>query len=249
MRLLTCNMLILCVAAAMAGVASHILYFNRGEHHMYGATYIQTLLGSSVAAVVSLVNMQGYAVSAAIVSTAMVAFAYLTGIWTSLLIYRIFLCPWTKFPGPWQASISSFWLFGHLSLETAFYKHEALHKKYGKYVRVGPDVLSITDADVHEAAFGQNTKFRKGIWYDGAKPFSSMHTTRDKALHDRRRRVWAPAFSDKALREYEPKVRAHNEELLQQIRKREGKPMDMSTWFNLYSFDVMGQLAFGKDYE
>lgn len=242
-------MLAICGAAAAAGVASHILYFNRGEHHLHGVFYIQLFFASFIAAVVSLVNLQDYAVYPAIATTAAIAGSYLTGVYTSLLIYRLFLCPWTKFPGPWQASISGFWLFFHLKQTEAPYQHQALHKKYGKYVRIGPDTLSITDADVHDYAFGHNTKVRKSIWYDGNKPYDSLHMTRDKTLHDRRRRVWAPAFSDKALREYEPKVRAHNHELLEQIRKREGQAMDMSTWFNLYSFDVMGSLAFGKDYE
>lgn len=242
-------MLAICGAAAAAGVASHILYFNKGEHHMYGVAYIQTFFGSCLAAVTALVQLRDYAISTAIFTTSLVALSYLAALYTSLVIYRLFLSPWTAFPGPWQASISGFWLFTWLRQEDAYYKFQALHAKYGKYVRIGPDTLSISDADVHEAAFGPGTKFRKASWYDGPKPFDSMHTTRDKAMHDRRRRVWAPAFSDKALREYEPKVRAHNHELLGQIRKRENQPVDVSMWFNLYSFDVMGQLAFGKDYE
>ena len=241
-------MLAICAATAAAGVASHVLYFNKGEHHLHSNLYIQTFMGSYLVGVISLVNLQNYGLYAALVTTTAIALSYLSGVWTSLFVYRLFLSPWSKFPGPWQARISGLWLFGHLRQVDAYYKFEAMHKKYGKYVRIGPDTLSITDADLHEPAFGHNTKFRKSIWYDGSKPFDSMHTTRDKALHDRRRRVWAPAFSDKALREYEPKVREHNYELLEQIRQREGQSLEMNTWFNLYSFDVMGHLAFGKDY-
>lgn len=75
-----------------------------------------------------------------------------------------------------------------------------------------------------------------------------MHTTRSKALHDRRRRVWAPAFSDKALREYEIKVDFYNKKLVDRLRQFGGGTVNASKWFNLYSFDVMGQLSFGKDY-
>ena len=28
-----------------------------------------------------------------------------------------------------------------------------------------------------------------------------------------------------------------------------GKPMNIAKWFNFYSFDVMGDLAFGKSYK
>lgn len=130
----------------------------------------------------------------------------------------------------------------------AYLQFEALHKEYGKYVRLGPNALSITDADVLETAFSHDTQFRKAEWYDNAKPFDSLHTTRDKALHDRRRRLWAPAFSDKALREYEPKVKSFNDKLVGRVRDHLNEPIEMSKWFNLYAFDVMGRLAFGKDY-
>ena len=36
-------------------------------------------------------------------------------------------------------------------------------------------------------------------------------------MHDRRRRIWIPAFSDKALRGYENRVKKYNDLLVQQI--------------------------------
>ena len=215
---------------------------------MWATTYFTLWIGSFTTSIVALVKLYEYSISAALFTTSSVATSYLVGVFTSLLIYRIWLHPLNKFPGPWQARISALWIVPQLSKNDSYLKFEAYHKKYGKYVRIGPNVLSITDADVHEAAFGQNTKFRKSEWYDNSKPFDSMHTTRDKNLHDRRRRIWAPAFSDKALREYEPKVKMFNDKLVERIREHLGGPIEMNKWFNLYSFDVMGQLAFGKDY-
>jgi hypothetical protein len=61
-----------------------------------------------------------------------------------------------------------------------------------------------------------------------------MHTTRDRPLHDRRRRVWAPAFSDKALREYEPKIKYFNNKLVERIRQFGGGPVNVSKWVCLY---------------
>ena len=232
----------------MVGVASHALYFNRGEHHLWATTYIQLFVASFVASVVALTKLYNFSVSAAFLSTLAVSSSYLIGTWTSLIIYRAYFSPLNKFPGPWQAKISGLWIMSKLSAKDGYLQFEALHEKYGKYVRIGADVLSITDADLHDAAFAPNTKFRKSEWYDNSKPFDSMHTTRDKALHDRRRRMWAPAFSDKALREYEPKVKMFNDKLIERVREHGSGPMNMSKWFNLYSFDVMGRLAFGKDY-
>lgn len=129
-----------------------------------------------------------------------------------------------------------------------YYFIEKLHKKYGRFVRVGSNTLSITDPQMMQPAYGPQAKAVKSDWYDGPHPHHSMHTTRDKGLHDRRRRVWAPAFSDKALREYEITVQEFNDKLVNRIGESKGEPVNMTTWFNLYSFDVMGRLAFGKDY-
>ena len=241
-------MLALISVAAALGVLSHVAYFNRGEHHMLGNTYLGTFLLSCAASVAALVNFQSYNISTALTVTSSFAATYLLGLYTSLLIYRLFLSPLNKFPGPWQAKIAGIWLTSQLGNFDSYLFFERLHQKYGKYVRIGPNDLSISDADLHEIAFSPNTTFRKAPWYDGSRPYDSMHTTRDRPLHDRRRRIWAPAFSDKALREYEPKVKMFNDKLIQRVSEHKNGPIDMRKWFNLYSFDVMGELAFGKNY-
>ncbi|KAK3715123.1 hypothetical protein LTR37_007333 [Vermiconidia calcicola] len=234
--------------AATLGVFSHVLYFNRGEHHMWATTYIQVFTLSFIGGITALVKLSAWPFASALSTTSIIAASYFIGLYISLIIYRVWLSKLNKFPGPWQAKISSFWLVYHLRNKDCYLKFEKLHEQYGKYVRIGPNVLSITDADLHDAAFAPNTQFRKAEWYDNSKPFDSMHTTRDKPLHDRRRRMWAPAFSDKALRQYEHKVKAFNNKLVERVREHSNGPIDMRKWFNLYSFDVMGQLAFGKDY-
>ena len=40
-----------------------------------------------------------------------------------------------------------------------------------------------------------------------------------------------------------------NDKLIERVREHSGGPMNFSKWINLWSFDVMGQLSFGKDYE
>lgn len=42
---------------------------------------------------------------------------------------------------------------------------------------------------------------------------------------------------------------AYTEQLLERIAKSEGTVLDMAKWFNFYSFDVMGDLAFGKPFD
>lgn len=51
-----------------------------------------------------------------------------------------------------------------------------------------------------------------------------------------------------ALRDYEPRVSHYTGQLIDAIEKQLGSPMEISRWFNYYSFDVMGDLAFGESF-
>jgi cytochrome P450 family 628 len=51
------------------------------------------------------------------------------------------------------------------------------------------------------------------------------------------------------LREYEPRVEEYTQNLIQQLQRFSGEPVDASKWFNYYSFDVMGDLTFGKSFK
>ncbi|KAM3425617.1 hypothetical protein BST61_g7564 [Cercospora zeina] len=173
---------------------------------MYPVKYIQAFFTSCAGAVLYLRSYHGATTNGAVFTTAALATSWLFGLYTSLLVYRILFHPLKKFPGPPRARIGSLWLTSRVLKLNAYYVIDELHKKYGSYVRIGPNMLSVIDPQIMTPAFGPGTKVIKGPWYDGSRPHDSMHTTRDKAWHDRRRRVWAPAFSDKALREYEPLI-------------------------------------------
>lgn len=236
-------------AAFVAGVASHLLYFHRGEHHMYGLTYIWTTISATVAGAILLKTQYNYAVTEAATTSLAIVGVWLAGIYSSLLLFRMFLNPLNRFPGPFGARLSQFWWSSYIGGSSkAFLKSQDLHAKYGHFVRVTPHSLSITHPDGPEALYGMKSKCRKSEWYDGDAPLTSMHTSRDRALHDRRRRLWSPAFSDKSLRNYEQRVKPYADQLLRRIEMAKGKPVNVGQLFNFFGYDVMGDLAFGKDF-
>jgi tryprostatin B 6-hydroxylase len=231
-----------------AGVFSHQAYFRHGEHHFYATRYIQGFLVTFVASVVGLINYSNVDIGPAVTTVSLLSSAWLAGVYVSLLVYRCFFHALHKFPGPTNARFASLWFTTQLGNLDGHLRLHDWHQKHGKYLRIGPNMLSITDPAVMQPAFAAGTKVIKADWYDLTHPRTSMQTTRSKSVHDRRRRIWAPAFSDKALREYEIVVSAWNTKLVDRFGKFDGQPVDVSTWFNLYSFDIMGRLAFGKDY-
>ena len=143
--------------------------------------------------------------------------------YSSVLVYRLLFNPLNAFPGPFFAKLTK---FDHVFRVTKMDNHHKLydlHKKYGKFVRIGPNDLSVTDPDGTQVISAANSKCYKAPWYEQDVPFISMHTTRDRALHDRRRRIWAPAFSDKALRGYEKRVQFYNDTLLRKLEEFRGE--------------------------
>ncbi|KAK7424018.1 hypothetical protein QQX98_000628 [Neonectria punicea] len=174
----------------------------------------------------------------------------LGGIYTSTSVYRIFLHPLRRFPGPFLARLSSAYATGLLVKNYQPYKEiQKLHQEHGDIVRLGPSELSISNSEAVQAMHSSRSPCVKGAWYNLLLPLVSVHTTRDSKEHARRRKVWDRGFSAKSLRNYEPRVAQYTNILLDQIQAREGKSMDITLWCHFYGFDVMGDLAFGRSFD
>ncbi|PLB36896.1 cytochrome P450 [Aspergillus candidus] len=234
------------VTAAVAGALSHILYFSRGEHQLYGSAYFKTAWVGVTAAISALHYTQNAEWSEATSTVAQIFGSYLAGVYGHLIFYRLFLHPLSHFPGPVGARISS--------LYSIQYRHQntqnlvKLHHKYGPIVRNGSSDLSIVHPKAVEAIYGPKSRCSKAEFYDFAAPNFSLQTYRDYDSHHRRRRVWSTAFSDKLIRGYEQRVRVYQDKLIAHLASMNGQPVDWRKWSNLYSFDVMGDLAFGKGF-
>lgn len=64
-------------------------------------------------------------------------------------------------PGPFAAKLSNIWRFLDVNRgrpDITLYK---LHQKYGDYVRLGPNVVSVRNPDILRTIYGINKGFRK----------------------------------------------------------------------------------------
>ncbi|PLB54730.1 cytochrome P450 [Aspergillus steynii IBT 23096] len=236
---------VLCI---VAGVLSHIAFFNKGEHHLYGMSYVQTFFAAVASGFIFLQYQQGLAWNTALATTLQHAVFYLVGVYSSLITYRLFFHPLRHFPGPIGARISNLWLPTQLPKHDAHRKLVALHKKYGPIVRVGSSDLSIIHPSAVPIIYGPNTRCTKGSWYDMTYPTTSLESMRDPTEHRIRRRAWSPAFGDSQLRGYEVRMRPYRQRFLDRLVGMAGEPIDMAKWFSLYTFDVMGDMAFGEGF-
>lgn len=185
----------------LVGVASHLFFFKLGERDIYPLRYLQAFLLACAISIVTKSFHGNLPAKDALVFTAKYASLYLAGLYGSLITYRLFFNPLNKIPGPYWARLSKFdFTFRVAAKLDTCHVLLKLHQRHGKIVRIGPYDISVTHPDGVEVIAGIKSKCTKAQWYAQDVPLISMHTCRDRAQHDRRRRIWSPAFSDKALR-------------------------------------------------
>lgn len=154
------------IAGLAAGSAIFWLYFHRYETHLYALTYLNLFLAASAAATIALNQVYSLSFSAAATLTAAGATSFLLGAFGNCLLYRIFLNPLNKFPGPWPARISNLWLSTQLGNSDGYYWLQEQHRKHGKIVRIGSHDISVTDPEIMELAYGPKSRVTKAPWYD-----------------------------------------------------------------------------------
>jgi len=171
------------------------------------------------------------------------------------MIYNVFFHPLRKFPGPKSYAASPLPKMKNLIMGTLVRDTQALHKKYGDIVRVAPDELSFQAADAWKDIYGQ--KPGQPAWQKDRRfyPLSleesrSIFQTND-ADHSRVRRLISAGFSDGALRSQEPLMKQYIELLVEKLKQQAdaNQPVNIVSWLNFMSFDLIGDLAFGEPFD
>ncbi|CEJ92627.1 hypothetical protein VHEMI08265 [[Torrubiella] hemipterigena] len=129
-----------------------------------------------------------------------------------------------------------------------------LHEIYGPVVRVAPNELSFDSAkswaDIYGVRKEHGNCFRKSRFYDGgnfADQAASIVSQRDHEKHQRMRKFLSRAFSEASLREQESLISDTINQFVARIAKED--VIDFTHWFNLLTFDIIGKLAFGRDFK
>ncbi|KAK4155759.1 cytochrome P450 [Chaetomidium leptoderma] len=174
----------------------------------------------------------------------------------SSTLYSITLHQLAGFPGPVSCAVSRipFWL-ACLTGKQVQWMHD-LHVRYGPAVRYSPDDLSFVDdgGSVWKALHSRHEKggreFPKAKeWF--VTPSNAIYGINSAAAHEDHRRyrsLFAPAFSERALKSQEPLFRSHVDLLLSKLDEAAvaDQPVDMAKIFQLTTFDIMGDLTFGQ---
>jgi cytochrome P450 len=113
---------------------------------------------------------------------------------------------------------------------------------------VGPNTLSFNSSDALRSIYGSRANCWKGRFYTvfpSKKGFYNTHTSINRDEHAQKRRVISHAFSDKALKSMEDYILVHVRDLCFHLSSSL-VPQNMALWYDNLTFDIMGDLCFGK---
>lgn len=171
-------------------------------------------------------------------------------------IYNLFWHPLSQFPGPRSFAISRLpYAYCHITGKLAVTFH-ALHREYGPVVRTAPNELSFIEPEALRTIYVERKKtcpvFRKN--------YDTFNETRNQIAHSvfiagdddhaRMRKIINHAFSERALRDQEPRIQDHVQTLIQEldIERSKNGIVDLNEWYNYAAFDIIADAAFGEPF-
>ena len=120
----------------VAGLASHLLYYIRGEHHMNAPKIFYSYTALAIGVFIYELQICDGALSA-LRDTAVIIGADAGPLFLSIVIYRICFHRLGSFPGPVLARVSKFWNVYEARHSLNHLLMQKLHDEYGSFVRTG----------------------------------------------------------------------------------------------------------------
>ncbi|KAL1619767.1 hypothetical protein SLS56_009968 [Neofusicoccum ribis] len=189
-------------------------------------------------------------------ATALWTVVGLTLTWAaSLIVYRLFIHPLARFPGPKFAAATRWYEFYFEIVKSPggqFHRElNRMHDQYGPIVRITPNELHVRDSSWFDVLYASNPTHRDK--YPPAAQLAGLplgtHGTVQHDLHRKRRTANAPMFSKRAVASAQDLIREHVNELAEVFATKVGndEPVELQTTFLAYTTDTIYHYMFDKD--
>lgn len=169
------------------------------------------------------------------------------------VIYNLYFHPLRNFPGPKAAAATPIPFVRRLVNGRMVEWTDFLHDRYGEVVRMHPDELSFVGVSAWRDIYARQPELPKPVLGTLAAPngVRPMPTTLKASDHSRQRRILSHAFSDRALKEQEYIFHQYSDMLVGRLRdlaRKGASPIDIYSWYNFTTFDIMGDLCFDASF-
>ncbi|GLB41352.1 putative cytochrome P450 [Lyophyllum shimeji] len=239
---MTCALSALFLNFIISAVSS--LWFRKHEPHIF--TFLAVCL------VIACVHAAHH------IALAEAGFArVMTFVSCQLTIYLVFLSlltleyrlssrhPLARFPGPAMAKVSKWYMAYHVLVGTRHAILQRLHAQFGPWVRIGPNELSINDADAVKPIY---LNLPRAASYKAVPARDqTLIMIVDRQQHTQRRKPWTRAFSSKMLAKYAVAASNRARQLAAILQGR--SLIDLNHWLALCLMDIIGDLGFSGGIE
>lgn len=160
-------------------------------------------------------------------------------------IRTLWLSSLRRHPGPWMEKFTSLWLAKQCRNTRRSVAVMEQHKRYGDFVRIAPNHVSINNPEAVAEIYGHKSGCVKSEFYDAFLQVTPVvFNVKDPVAHQRKRKYMNPAFSARALADFEP---AMDEELLGwkkkllEFAKSKEPTIDFTVWSKSTKFSGNNQ--------
>ncbi|PLB54708.1 putative cytochrome P450 monooxygenase [Aspergillus steynii IBT 23096] len=237
-------------SAGAIALISHWAFFRRGEHDRAAANIVRVHLLVCGVVVFQKCRLAELPYRVALQETTLLLVVYTAALFASILLYRLFFSPLHHIKGPLALRLSK---LTHVWKQARTQNYDVLHglrDTYGDVVRTGPSEVTLFGTEAFYQVHGKGSHCTRASYYDLLHPMISLATARDPVLHAYRRKVWEPAFSIRAIERLEPLIYQKADLLVRQLRdQQKNGPVDISTWMEYYTFDLMGEFGLTIKFE
>ncbi|KAI5795732.1 cytochrome P450 [Geopyxis carbonaria] len=162
----------------------------------------------------------------------------------STAIYRLYIHPLSKFPGPkiaaltlWYETYYDVWQKGKF-----VYEIERMHQKYGPIVRINPYEVHIDDPDFYHEFYASSRKLKKYPWYYKVSGVSEVSFgTEDHEVHRQRQGMYKNLFALRSIHAFEPTIKENIAKLEEKFvdHKKSKEPINLSHEYRVLTADTI----------
>lgn len=169
-------------------------------------------------------------------------------------VYRLYLHPLAKFPGPRIAALTLWYEFYYDVVKGGKYTWEIgqMHRRYGPIVRINPYELHIDEPDYYDELYSGSGK-KRDKWEWSAKMFGNSTSMLGTVPHDHhrlRRSALNPYFSKRSVARLEPMIHSVVEKLCRRLTEFESsqKPVNLGFAYAALTMDIITEYSFAKSF-
>ncbi|KAK3317082.1 cytochrome P450 76C2 [Apodospora peruviana] len=176
----------------------------------------------------------------------------------AIIIYRLFLHPLARVPGPRLASVSNIWHAYYARNGCMLELGKTLHRTYGPVVRVGPNEVWFNSKDAFKEIYSAGSGYEKSDFYLATalnKPALDwrlgLHfpdtldllSEFDIKRYRLQRRLIGPVYQTSNMKKFESAIDIVINNAIDHIKALKGAEVDLKEWMHIIAVECLGAVV------